>query len=299
MKIRARSFSVAASIMLALAASSSPALAWGREGHQVVAALAWDYLTPDVRNTITSLLSQDKDTLTPPDFVSRSTWADSWRAAGHKETGEWHFVDIELDHPDLAQACYNFPAQTGLASAGPAQDCVVNKLPQFEKELADRTTLTAERILALKYIVHFVGDIHQPLHAADNHDKGGNCVRIALGGPRTTNLHSYWDTALVSELDPNPTSLADKLFMQITYDDKQKWQQGTPADWAQESFTFAKQYAYILNTPAGCSQDSAPITLPPGYDAAAQTVVREQLMKAGVRLASVLNAALTTGQPKP
>ncbi len=299
MNIRIGSLSLAASVMLGLATTSTQALAWGREGHQVVAALAWDYLTPEARNTINLILRQDKDTLTPPDFMSRSTWADAWRAAGHKETGEWHFVDIELDHPDLAQACYNFPTQDGPASKGPAKDCIVNKIPQFEKELADPKTPPTERILALKYVVHFVGDLHQPLHASDNHDKGGNCVRVALGGPRTTNLHSYWDTALVSELDPDPNSLANKLFTQITYDDKQKWQQGTPADWAQESFSFAQKYAYQLDSQPGCSQDSAPITLPPGYDAAAQTVVREQLMKAGVRLAYVLNTALTPSSAKP
>ncbi|MFE8873232.1 S1/P1 nuclease [Acetobacter persici] len=286
-------------LMLGLTATSTQALAWGREGHQVVAALAWDYLTPDVRHKIDLLLKQDKDTLTPPDFLSRSTWADSWRSAGHKETGEWHFVDIELDHPDLAQACYNFPAQTNPASGGPAKDCVVNKIPQFAKELGAADTPPAERVLALKYLVHFVGDLHQPLHAADNHDKGGNCVRLALGGPRTTNLHSYWDTALVSELDPNAKSLSDSLFMHITYDDKQAWQSGTPSDWAQESFGLARTYAYQLNTvKAGCDPDSAPVELPAGYDAAARTVVSLQLMKAGVRLAYLLNTALADVQIK-
>ncbi|MCP1231534.1 S1/P1 nuclease [Acetobacter indonesiensis] len=286
-------FALTGAILLGVASTSTQALAWGREGHQVVAALAWDYLTPDARQKIDLILKQDKDTLTPPDFLSRSTWPDAWRAAGHKETTEWHFVDIELEHPDLAQACYNFPQQTGLASSGPAKDCVVNKIPQFANELKDPKTPPAERVLALKYLVHFIGDLHQPLHAADNHDKGGNCVRLSLGGPRTTNLHSYWDTAIVSELDPSPASLADKLFMQITYDDKQAWQQGTAADWAQESFSLAQKYAYQLPVKPGCDPDSAPIELPPGYDAAAQSVARQQLMKAGVRLAYVLNNALS------
>lgn len=297
MRSRFNIFAAASCMMLGLAATSSQALAWGREGHQVVAALAWDYLTPGVRQKIDLLLKQDKDTLTQPDFLSRSIWADAWRSGGHKETGEWHFVDIELDHPDLPQACYNFPAQNGPASAGPAKDCVVNKIPEFAKELAAPDTPPAERVLALKYLVHFVGDLHQPLHAADNHDKGGNCVRLALGGPRTTNLHSYWDTGVVSELNPNPKSLADTLFMHITYDDKQAWQQGTPSDWAQESFGLARDYAYHLNgVKAGCDPDSAPIELPAGYDAAAQTVVSLQLKKAGVRLASLLNTALADVQ---
>lgn len=288
-----RYFALTGSVLLGLATGSTQALAWGREGHQVVAALAWDYLAPDVRDKVDLILRQDKDTLTPPDLLSRSTWADAWRAAGHKETTEWHFVDIELDHPDLVQACYNFPEQVGPASAGPAKDCVVNKISQFQKELSAPATSPAERVLALKYLVHFVGDLHQPLHAADNHDKGGNCVRLSLGGPRTINLHSYWDTAVVSELDPNPDNLAQSLFTQITYDDKQAWQQGTPSDWVQESFGLARTYAYQLAAKPGCDPDSAPVELPPGYDAAAQSVARQQLMKAGVRLAYMLNTALS------
>lgn len=300
MKNIMKTLAVAGCIALGLTTTAPQALAWGREGHQVVAELAWDYLTPDVRHKIDVLLKQDKDTLTPPDLPSRSSWADAWRAAGHKETAEWHFVDIELDHPDLAQACHNFPTQNGPASAGPAKDCVVNKIPEFAKELGAPETTPAERVLALKYLVHFVGDLHQPLHAADNHDKGGNCVRLALGGPRTTNLHSYWDTALVSELDPNAKSLSDTLFSQITYDDKQAWQAGTPSDWAQESFALGRDYAYRLNgVKAGCDPDNAPVELPAGYDAAAQTVVSRQLMKAGVRLAYLLNTALADVQITP
>lgn len=283
---------LSAGIALGLVASSTQALAWGREGHAAVAALAWKYLSPSVQQKVTALLQQDKDTLTPPDLMSRASWADAWRAANHPETGMWHFVDIELDHPDIAQACYNFPEQGQTASTGPAKDCVVNKISAFEKELADPAAPAAERILALKYIVHFVGDLHQPLHSADNHDKGGNCVRIALGGPRTSNLHSYWDTQVVSELSPSADKLADSLFEGISSTDKQTWQQGTPSDWAQESFALARDYAYRLPVHPGCDPDSAPITLPEGYDAAAQSVVRQQLMKAGVRLAFILNTSL-------
>jgi hypothetical protein len=191
------------STMVALAVAISlpaPCLAWGAEGHAVVAAIARSRLTPATRAKVDAILAQDTDTLTAPDMLARSTWADAWRGAGHRETAEWHFVDVELDHPDLDAACYGHPASAVPASAGPAKDCIIDKVAEFATELGAANTTPAERVLALKYVLHFVGDMHQPLHAADNHDRGGNCVRVALGGQRTVNLHSYWDTVVVGEL---------------------------------------------------------------------------------------------------
>ncbi|MBB2204251.1 S1/P1 nuclease [Gluconacetobacter takamatsuzukensis] len=281
----------AASLLLGLLALPQKAGAWGVEGHQVVAALAWDYLTPASRHALDAILASDHDTTTRPDLMSRAVWADVWRRT-HPETGEWHFVDIEIDHPDLPSACHGFPASSVPASAGPAQDCVIDRLDAFAHELADPATSPDERALALKYVVHFVADMHQPLHAADHHDKGGNCVRLALGGPRTVNLHSYWDTVAVSEVDPDAQHLATRLFHEITVDQKQEWEQGDPTAWVQQSFELARADAYSIGSPPGCRQDAAPMALPPGYDAMARGVVTEQLKKAGVRLALLLNRAL-------
>lgn len=280
----------AASLLLGLLAVPQKANAWGVEGHQVVAALAWDYLTPASRHTVNTILASDHDAITGPDLMSRAVWADVWRRT-HPETGEWHFVDIEIDHPDLASACHGFPASSVPASAGPAKDCVIDRLDAFEHELADPATSPDERALALKYVVHFVADMHQPLHAADNHDKGGNCVRLALGGPRTVNLHSYWDTVAVSEVDPNAQHLAEQLLHEITAGQKQEWEQGDPKAWVLESFELARADTYSIDSPPGCQQDAAPMALPPGYDAMARGVVTEQLKKAGVRLALLLNRA--------
>ncbi|MBB2162651.1 S1/P1 Nuclease [Gluconacetobacter sacchari] len=281
----------AASLLMGLLALPLKADAWGVEGHQVVAALAWDYLTPTTRHAVDAILATDHDTETGPDLMSRAVWADVWRRT-HPETGEWHFVDIEIDHPDVASACHGFPATSVPASAGPAHDCVIDRLDAFEHELADPATSTDERALALKYVIHFVADMHQPLHAADNHDKGGNCVRLALGGPRTVNLHSYWDTVAVSEVDPDARHLAERLFHEISVDQKQQWEQGGARAWAQQSFELARTDAYSIGSLPGCQQDEAPMALPPGYDAMARDVVTEQLKKAGVRLALLLNRAL-------
>ena len=169
-----------------------PALAWGYEGHEIVADIARAELTPAVRAKVDALLASDTDPLTGHDMASEATWADAYRQHGHRETAAWHFVDTEIDgSADQDAACFGHPAPAAPASAGPAQDCVVDKVREFAAELAAPDTSPDERLLALKFVLHFVGDEHQPLHASDNHDRGGNCVLLSLGGARTQNLHAY------------------------------------------------------------------------------------------------------------
>src|SRR5277367_4333722 len=144
----------------ALLATANPANAWGDLGHKVTALIAYRHLTPAAKAKVDAMLAADTDSLTAPDFASRATWADKYRN-GHRETAAWHFVDIEIDHPDLGAACFGFPAASQPASAGPAQDCVVDRIEEFEHELASPSTSPAERLLALKFLIHFVGDLHQ------------------------------------------------------------------------------------------------------------------------------------------
>jgi hypothetical protein len=276
----------------ALALTPASAFAWGNEGHEIVAAIARDQLTPQVKAKVDALLAADADTLTPPDMLSRATWADAWRAAGHKETASWHFVDVELDHPDLRSACFDYPRAADPASSGPAQDCVLDKITEFQAELANPATPQAERILALVYLLHFVGDLHQPLHAADNQDKGGNCVQVSLGGSRTMNLHHFWDTTVLEPLGSDAQVVAARLEAQITPAQKAAWASGDARAWAMESYGVARQVVYSFNPPAGCGSDRAPIPLPAGYADKALATAQVQLEKAGVRLAYVLNTAL-------
>ena len=283
---------LAACAALLAAALPAPALAWGYEGHEIIADIARLRLTPAVRAKVDALLATDTDTLTAHDMAAEATWADAYRGAGHRETAPWHFVDIELDHPDLVSACFGRPPLNGApASAGPAQDCVVDKIDEFAAELAAPTTAPAERLLALRFVLHFVGDVHQPLHASDHQDRGGNCVRIALGGPRTSNLHAFWDTGVVEPLGADSQAAAVALASRITPAQAATWEQGSAADWSQESFGVAKAIAYTLNTPTGCARDSAPISLPDAYVAAAHIAADIQLEKAGVRLAWLLSRA--------
>jgi hypothetical protein len=280
---------VAAAIgMLGLPAG---AFAWGSEGHAIVAAIARGYLTAQARAKVDQMLAADQDTLTAHDMLNESTWADRYRG-GHKETSEWHFVDLELDHPDFETACFGFPASGPVASQGPAHDCIVNKVSEFTKELADPGVPAAERLLALKFLLHFVGDLHQPLHDSDNHDKGGNCVLVGLGGPRQVNLHGYWDTVVVEDLGDDPEAAAAMLARNITPQNKAAWEKGDPRSWALEGFGVAQAAVYTLGSKPGCASDASPLILPPDYDDTARKVATIQLEKAGVRLAAVLNRAL-------
>jgi hypothetical protein len=276
-----------------LVATPAPAFAWGFEGHEVIAAIARSYLTPDVKAKADAILATDTaDTLTAPDMVSRSTWADAYRNQ-NRNTAAWHFVDIELDHPDLDAACFNHPSLNGApASQGPASDCVVDKIDEFAAELKDPATTSGERALALKFLLHFVGDVHQPLHAADNHDRGGNCVQVSLGGVRTVNLHSFWDTVVINDLGSDPNAVAAALEAKITPSDERAWRMGRPSQWAMESYQVARKVAYALPTTPGCGTGAAPIALPETYEKAADRAAAVQLEKAGVRLAWVLNLAL-------
>jgi hypothetical protein len=276
--------------VLAMPASAS---AWGYEGHEVVADLARAYMSPAVLAKVDAILSTDQDNnLTPHDMPSEATWADRFRGAGHPETGAWHFVDTELDKPNLRQACFDYPPSGPLASRGPAQDCVINKIDEFAKELADPATTAPERLLALKFLLHFVGDLHQPLHASDNHDKGGNCVLLALGGPRAVNLHSYWDTAVVQAMGTDPAVIARTLAAKITPAMKTAWEKGDTKDWALEAYQVSKSTVYTIGSKPGCDGDQGAVSLPAGYDQSAQAAAAIQLEKAGVRLALLLNNAL-------
>ncbi len=298
---RACAMLVAAAFALPVAGGGR-ALAWGNDGHMIVALIAQHYLDPAAKKRVAALLKSDHDKLTKRDIASRATWADRFRDSDrnttkqrYNATRQWHFVDIELSKPDLDAACFHFPPlpKGVAASKGPAKDCVVDKIDEFETELENKHTSKAERLLAFKFLLHFVGDIHQPLHAADNHDKGGNSVQILFGKHTAAdNLHSYWDSVLIDKIDKDYEKIAAMLIDK--YDDKQSaWMKGTPKQWALQSFALARDVVYKLpDTHRRDKHGVDCIVIDAAYDAKALPVVQEQLAKAGMRLAMLLNRAL-------
>jgi hypothetical protein len=274
------------------------AMAWGDDGHKAIALIAQQCLAPAAKQRIMSMLASDTDPLTPHDFASEATWADKYRDEDDRklhydQTQNWHFVDIELDAPDIAAACFGrdpLPSGT-FASNGPPKACVVYKIKQFEGELVGNDTDPAERLMALKFILHFMGDMHQPLHSSDNHDRGGNDVKIEVDGfPHSSKdvLHGFWDTQFVDALGTPPTNIAATLLMQITPSQAKQWTTGKLDDWATEAFNLSRSDVY--GTPPLSKAELQ--HLHADYVAAAERDVRLQLSRAGVRLAFLLNQDL-------
>ncbi|MDE1981816.1 MAG: S1/P1 Nuclease [Betaproteobacteria bacterium] len=285
---------------LLLWALAPAAHAWGDTGHEVVARIALHFLSPGARARVEALLADDPDPLTAHDPVSAAVWADRYRdspengrRANYQQTHAWHFVDLERWHPDLARACHGFPAlPPGTpASRGPAADCVVDKIEQFNAELKPwpgpdaRPERRAEAQRALKFLIHFVGDLHQPLHAIDDHDRGGNQKRVTLAGAHAGTLHHYWDDVFVQRLGPDDAAIAATLSARITPANVRAWQHGTPRDWARESFDTARTQAY---DPLPAPDERGHYRLSPDYRDQATEIVALQLEEAGVRLAALL-----------
>ena len=278
--------------LFALAAPATPAQAWGDEGHEIIALVADALLAPAIRTQVDNLLALDEDPLSEHDIAAEATWADHFRDSNaegaRSRTRQWHFVDIELQHPSLADACSAHPPlpPATLASRGPPTACIVDKIDQFTAELAARGTSPDERLLALKFLLHFVGDVHQPLHAADDYDRGGNDERVSAEGFRTGTLHHFWDTEFVRMLGTDPNLVASALLADLTLADRRRWAAGSPSDWALESFDIAKRDAYGL-LPREARRGTYRLETP--YIDAAIRDTRTQLTKAGVRLAYLIN----------
>jgi hypothetical protein len=243
------------------------AQAWGPKGHEIIARIAADNLTPAAHLRLSQILDGDAPAL----MVLNSSWADEIRSE-HPETASWHFVNIEVGSKgyDPKRDC-------------PKDNCVVRQIEREAGLLRDPHAPFATRRDTLRFLIHFVGDLHQPLHASDRHDKGGNGFAVFMGR-RRTNLHRVWDEDLVEALGPDPMADAADIEATLSPSDKARIESGTPADWANETFQLGSKEIYA-RLPA-----SGPVRLPRDYAARERGVVRQQLARAGLRLAMLLNA---------
>ncbi len=209
-------------------------------------------------------------------------------------------MDIELRGGSLQVACFAFPELTPgtVASDGPDPDCVVNKIEQFEAELTTRSTPDAEKLLALKFLMHVVGDLHQPLHASDNLDGGGNDETATAFGS-TAALHSHWGTTFVEQIGataggPNldAQSVANALRKPTPIEAARWLGPADPGNWALESYALAQNYVYgPLPTPT-VTNGKTVYALSAQYTKNVTAVTADQLLRTGYRLAAVLNSSL-------
>ena len=254
--------------LVSLLCAGLPAFAWGPEGHALIARIAEAQLTPGVHAKVVDILGPDKT------MVSVASWADEVRHA-RPASGPWHYVDIPYNaaHLDLARDC----AKEG---------CVVVEIAELRRKVHDPATPPTERREALMFLIHFVGDMHQPLHAIDRDDKGGNGVEVEFAG-RHGNLHAVWDSGLLRRIGSE-----DQLFPALSKDSARharKYAKGTVAQWAEQSHKVARKVAYgkLPKTEPGTA-----VVLDAAYEKAADPVILHQIALAGARLANVLNAEL-------
>ena len=244
-----------------------PALAWGPPGHEVAALIAGQHLSGAARAEVGRLLGGGAM------LVHDSNWADEIRDR-RRDTSPWHYVDIPLQARayDPKRDCRD-------------GDCVVAQIENDLRVLTNRRIGDGARRDALRFLIHFAADVHQPLHAEDNDDRGGNQVRVYLGRKRAT-LHRVWDSDVVEALGRDTAAIASDIEQSLSPQERKAWSQGTPAQWADEAHAIARERIYPQ------LQGRQELRLPRDYAWRQAAITRMQLARAGLRLAWLLNTTL-------
>lgn len=272
-------------VFVALFCVVSPALAWIDTGHMLVCEIAQRSLNDLAKHKIESLINIGATEKTN-NFVTASCWADDFKTA---ENGPWHYINI------------HFRNDTQPVTTKPLEQNVVWAIEKFSKEIADPFLDNARKADALRFLLHFVGDIHQPMHsvACDNEahpegDRGGNDFTFEpfeLAGFTVKNLHFLWDiggglygtTARPLVANNELTTLADKLMNENPRSSFAALNNRKPADWAEESYKLARGIAYDLPMITKPSEN---------YLKTAQYVSSRRITLAGYRLADLLNRVI-------
>jgi len=271
MKIRARIPLLFSGVALAACSLvSTPAFAWGAQGHRLVARIAETRLDPAAAAEVQRLLATEPGAT----LASIAPWADQLRAGDPdlgKRSAGWHYINMAED------GCTYDPPKHCRDG-----DCVVEALKAQSARLADRSLSDAERLQALKFVVHLAGDLHQPMHAGYGHDKGGNTYQLQFN-ERGTNLHSLWDSGMFYALQ-----LDDEHYLQRLQALPAPTDVGAPqlqrdaTRWAEQSCAIATRPGiYPSNRKVG-----------EAYASTWRPVAEAQLRLAGERLAALLNELL-------
>jgi hypothetical protein len=263
--------------------------AWGAQGHRLVALIATARLTPTAHSNVRWMLE-------PETLADVSSWADRYWE-GNYQTYYWHFLNIPPDATsyDRDRDCPRQPRLPDNAAADRWRDCAVDRIEYNAARVADRTLDRADRAVALKFLVHLVGDLHQPFHALGV-ERGGNGILVSAFGSDNCsqdlaksvpcNLHGVWDSSLIAH-----RRFGDRRYLEVLDDEirRRRLDQrptGTSAEWAMES----QRLAMAALLPQHGVVDDA-------YYRKALPVVDERLALAGVRLAAILNDRLKVPPP--
>lgn len=259
-------------------------MAWGKTGHRVVAAIADTELSGLARAHIQEILGPGES------LDEAATWPDEMRADPaifwQKTATPWHYVTLNGTAYDHA----------------PPEGDALEALVRFTKILQNPGASIADKQLALRFVVHLVGDLHQPLHVGKCCDKGGNDVKVTFFG-KSTNLHAVWDSQLVDEEQLSFTELAAKLERHITSREVIAWSDTNPRDWISESAELRDRLYPTVRPQAGAhpegrsDKDMDVPDLSYSYVYQFTPVMERRLSQAGVRLAAYLNAIFAESQP--
>ncbi len=278
----------AVSITLPLLAVDNTAKAWGNLAHTAICEIAFQELEKPARDEVKRLIRKDPDYRF---FAESCTWPDAFPRKRSKE----HFVNLERDAEEIS----------GQHKCPLGSKCVVTAIESDFAKLANPNSTDAEKLAALKFLGHWVGDIHQPLHVSFRDDKGGNDIKE--NGPCRGSLHSVWDTCIFEErFGSDPFEIGLDFQNSVDDDERAQWL-GTmaPVDWANESFeiTIRESVGYCVMTDSGCSYESGNLELDGDEDVKVVVVksdyltlhaptVEERIKMAGVRLGAMINQAL-------
>ena len=257
-------------IVACLVALAGAAFGWGREGHAIIGAIAARHLTPEARAGVAELLGPGET------LASVGSWADEIRGE-RRETGPWHYINLPVTEPrgDWRAYC-------------PEAGCVARIIPEMMARLRNPALDRTAKTEALKFLIHFVGDLHQPLHTGDRGDRGGNDLPVGFQD-RPGNLHAFWDTPIlvwITERDPDWRARMERG---VGYWTRRQMQKGELDDWVWEAHAVARDVVY-----AGLPEGN-PAALGEEYARRAAPVAQRQLQRAGARLALLLNRAFAHG----
>jgi hypothetical protein len=266
----------------------SPAFAWWDYGHKSVATIAYAELTPQAKREIARLIAHSAELDTPEckirSLEDAAYWPDCIRVYNERfnYTFPWHYQDIDV--------CRPFDVKVGCKDGS----CVTAQIARNLKLLADRKLPMRERLIALAFVAHLVGDLHQPLHVGEHDDNGGNKIDARYGviGGRL-NLHSVWDGLLAERAISSPPGGPRGILSQYSPDQIAAMQQGNVEDWARETWQLSRDDIYNLMFAAPCKgKQTGPVTVDEAMTRKMIPVVRLQIARGGVRLAKLLNQTL-------